>query len=149
VCLPSRCLEAGCITPLFHCCVRVLLTNGCFCDSTVLDGTNTPQYYFQLSFFIYPHSLQVFSSAPFLKHPQVMLCPRSVRLYLSPVRSPHTYFILMRPLKTRKMGTKNDNSMGTCISRIQFTPHVTFRFARWGRNSVKADVSLSSSMFRN
>jgi hypothetical protein len=36
VCLPSRCLETGCITPLFYCCVRVLLSNGCFCGSTVL-----------------------------------------------------------------------------------------------------------------
>jgi hypothetical protein len=36
VCLPSRCLEAGCITPSFHFCVRVSLSNGCFCGSTVL-----------------------------------------------------------------------------------------------------------------
>jgi hypothetical protein len=35
-CLSSRCLETGCITPLFYCCVRVLLSNGCFCCSTVL-----------------------------------------------------------------------------------------------------------------
>jgi hypothetical protein len=35
VCLPSRCLETGCIIP-FYCCVRVLLSNGCFCGSTVL-----------------------------------------------------------------------------------------------------------------
>jgi hypothetical protein len=36
VSLPSRCLETGCITPLFYCCVPVLLSNGCFCGSTVL-----------------------------------------------------------------------------------------------------------------
>jgi hypothetical protein len=36
VCLPSRSLEAGCITRLFHCCVRVLLRNGCFCGSAVV-----------------------------------------------------------------------------------------------------------------
>jgi hypothetical protein len=36
VCLPSHWLEAGCITPLFHCCVHVLLINSCFCGSTVL-----------------------------------------------------------------------------------------------------------------
>jgi hypothetical protein len=36
VCLPSRCLETGCITPLFYCCVRVLFSNGRFCGSTVL-----------------------------------------------------------------------------------------------------------------
>jgi hypothetical protein len=39
-CLPTRCLEMGCITPLFYCCVRALLSNGCFCGSTV----NTLQY---------------------------------------------------------------------------------------------------------
>jgi hypothetical protein len=36
MCLPSRCLEAGYITPLFRCCVHVLLRNCCFCGSTVL-----------------------------------------------------------------------------------------------------------------
>jgi hypothetical protein len=35
-CLSSRCLETGCIAPLFYCCVLVLLSNGCFCDSTIL-----------------------------------------------------------------------------------------------------------------
>jgi hypothetical protein len=29
-------LEAGCITPLFHCCLRVLLINDCFCGSNIL-----------------------------------------------------------------------------------------------------------------
>jgi hypothetical protein len=28
--------KTGCITPLFYCCVHVLLSNGCFCGSTVL-----------------------------------------------------------------------------------------------------------------
>jgi hypothetical protein len=41
-CLPSRCLETGCITPLFYYCVRVLLSNASFCGSTVL-GVNTSQ----------------------------------------------------------------------------------------------------------
>jgi hypothetical protein len=36
VCLLSRCLETGCITLLFYCCVHVLLSNGCFCSSTIL-----------------------------------------------------------------------------------------------------------------
>jgi hypothetical protein len=36
VCLPSHCLETGSIIPLFYCCERVLLRNGCFCGSTVL-----------------------------------------------------------------------------------------------------------------
>jgi hypothetical protein len=36
MCLPSCCLETGCITPLFYCCVGVLLSNGCFCGATVL-----------------------------------------------------------------------------------------------------------------
>jgi hypothetical protein len=36
MCLPSRCLEADCITPLLHCCMRVFLRNGCFCGSTAL-----------------------------------------------------------------------------------------------------------------
>jgi hypothetical protein len=35
-CLPIRCLETDCITPLFYCCVRVLLNKGYFCGSTVL-----------------------------------------------------------------------------------------------------------------
>jgi hypothetical protein len=33
--LPSRCLETGCITPLFYCCLRVLLSNRYLCGSTV------------------------------------------------------------------------------------------------------------------
>jgi hypothetical protein len=33
---PSRCLETDCITPLLYYCVRVLLSNGCFCGSAVL-----------------------------------------------------------------------------------------------------------------
>jgi hypothetical protein len=36
VCLWSRCLEMVCITPLFYCCKRVLLSNGCSCVPTVL-----------------------------------------------------------------------------------------------------------------
>jgi hypothetical protein len=36
LCLPSRCLETGCITQLFYCWVDVLLSNGCFCGSAVL-----------------------------------------------------------------------------------------------------------------
>jgi hypothetical protein len=36
VCLLSCCLETGCVTPLFYCCVCVFLSNGCFCGSTVL-----------------------------------------------------------------------------------------------------------------
>jgi hypothetical protein len=36
MCLLSHCLETGCITPLFYCCVRVLLSNGCFSGSIVL-----------------------------------------------------------------------------------------------------------------
>jgi hypothetical protein len=36
VCLPSRCPETGCITMLFCCCVRVLLSNCCSCDSAGL-----------------------------------------------------------------------------------------------------------------
>jgi hypothetical protein len=36
VCLSSRCLETGCITPLFYFCMRVLLSNSCCCGSTVL-----------------------------------------------------------------------------------------------------------------
>jgi hypothetical protein len=35
VCLPSRCLETGCITPLSYYCLRVLLSNDCFCGSAV------------------------------------------------------------------------------------------------------------------
>jgi hypothetical protein len=35
-CLPSRCLETGCITPFFYCCMRVLLSNGCLSGSTIL-----------------------------------------------------------------------------------------------------------------
>jgi hypothetical protein len=35
-CLPSRCLQTGCLTSLFYCCVRVLLSNVCFSSSTVL-----------------------------------------------------------------------------------------------------------------
>jgi hypothetical protein len=31
--LPGSCLGAGFIIPLFHCCVSVLLRNGCFCVS--------------------------------------------------------------------------------------------------------------------
>jgi hypothetical protein len=34
--------------------------------------------------------------------------------------SPHTYFILMRKLKARKLWKKKDNSMGTCISEFNF-----------------------------
>jgi hypothetical protein len=33
---PSRSLEMDCTTPLFYSCVRVLLSNGCFCGSTIL-----------------------------------------------------------------------------------------------------------------
>jgi hypothetical protein len=36
MCLPSRYLERGYITPLFYCCVRVLPSNGCLCGSAVL-----------------------------------------------------------------------------------------------------------------
>jgi hypothetical protein len=36
VCLPSRCLETGCIIPLFYCYVRVLHSNGCSCGLTFL-----------------------------------------------------------------------------------------------------------------
>jgi hypothetical protein len=36
VCLPSRCIETGCMMPLFYCCVRVLLRNSCFYSSTIL-----------------------------------------------------------------------------------------------------------------
>jgi hypothetical protein len=35
-CSPSRCLEMVCITPLFSCWVRVLLSNGCLSGATVL-----------------------------------------------------------------------------------------------------------------
>jgi hypothetical protein len=48
VCLPRRCLETGCITPLF-CCVHVLLRNGCFCGSTVLAWSKYGTVYFILS----------------------------------------------------------------------------------------------------
>jgi hypothetical protein len=36
VCLRSRCLETGCITPLFYCWERVLLSNGSSYGSAVL-----------------------------------------------------------------------------------------------------------------
>jgi hypothetical protein len=36
MCLSSRCLETDCITWLLYCCVCVLLSDGCFCDLTVL-----------------------------------------------------------------------------------------------------------------
>jgi hypothetical protein len=36
MCLPSSCLETVCITPLFYCCMRVLLSRSCFCGSAVL-----------------------------------------------------------------------------------------------------------------
>jgi hypothetical protein len=36
LCLLSTCLETGCITPLVYCCLCVLLSNGCFCGSTIL-----------------------------------------------------------------------------------------------------------------
>jgi hypothetical protein len=44
VCLPSRCLEMGCVTPLCYCCVHVLLSNGCSVAQPFLHGANTPQY---------------------------------------------------------------------------------------------------------
>jgi hypothetical protein len=36
MCLSSHFLETGCITPLFYCCKRILLSNDCSCISTVL-----------------------------------------------------------------------------------------------------------------
>jgi hypothetical protein len=35
-CFSRSCLATRWSNPLFHCCVRVLLSNGCFCGSTVL-----------------------------------------------------------------------------------------------------------------
>jgi hypothetical protein len=45
-CLPSQCLEKGCITPLFYCCMRVIPVNGCL-DPQFLQGANTPQYIYR------------------------------------------------------------------------------------------------------
>jgi hypothetical protein len=42
MCLLSHCVETNCITPLFYCCMCVLLINGCFCDSAVLAWDNIP-----------------------------------------------------------------------------------------------------------
>jgi hypothetical protein len=36
VCLPSHFLETCCIAQIFFCCLRILLSNGCFYGSTVL-----------------------------------------------------------------------------------------------------------------
>jgi hypothetical protein len=46
VCLPSRCLGTSCITPLFYCCVRALLSNGCFRGSTFLAWSKYATIYF-------------------------------------------------------------------------------------------------------
>jgi hypothetical protein len=43
VCLPSHCLEAGCITPLFHCCVYYL-EMAVSVAQPFLHEANTPQY---------------------------------------------------------------------------------------------------------
>jgi hypothetical protein len=45
-CLPSCCLEMGCISPLFYSCVHVLLSNGCFCGATVLAWGKYATVYF-------------------------------------------------------------------------------------------------------
>jgi hypothetical protein len=47
ICLPSCCLETGCITPLFCCSTCVLLSNGCFSGSTVFAWSKyaTIRYY--------------------------------------------------------------------------------------------------------
>jgi hypothetical protein len=37
-------LETGCITPLFYCCVRELLSTAVSVDQQFLRGANTPQY---------------------------------------------------------------------------------------------------------
>jgi hypothetical protein len=52
VCLPSRCLDTGCIIPLFYCCERVLLRKGCFCGSTVLARSKSSTLCSQLIFLI-------------------------------------------------------------------------------------------------
>jgi hypothetical protein len=39
MCLPSRCVETVCITLLFYCYMHVLLSNGCFRDSTVFASS--------------------------------------------------------------------------------------------------------------
>jgi hypothetical protein len=41
-CLPNCCLEASCTTPLFYCCVRVLLSTAVSVAHPFLHGANTP-----------------------------------------------------------------------------------------------------------
>jgi hypothetical protein len=43
ICLPSRCLETGCITPLFYCCGRYTAPAAVYIV-TVYQRVQTPQY---------------------------------------------------------------------------------------------------------
>jgi hypothetical protein len=42
--LPNRCLETGCITPLFYCCMRLLLSTTVSVAQPFFHGANTPQH---------------------------------------------------------------------------------------------------------
>jgi hypothetical protein len=66
VCLPSRCLEAGCITPLFHCRCVYYLETAVSVSQPFLHGANTPQYLFLFTLLniykLLPHQLGFFLS---------------------------------------------------------------------------------------